>query len=182
MGLIPAGGGCKEFYLRMLERLGPKADPMEAARLAFETIGMAKVSTSAVEARELGFLRASDSLAMNPDRLIAGAKAEAIALAEAGYVAPQPRNDIPVSGADGRALLEVGLYNMLTAGYISEHDRLIGRKLARILTGGEVAPGARVSEQDLLDLEREAFLSLCGERKSLERIQFMLKKGKPLRN
>jgi 3-hydroxyacyl-CoA dehydrogenase len=182
VGLIPAGGGCKEFYLRMLERLGPKADPMEAARLAFETIGMAKVSTSAVEARELGFLCASDSLAMNPDRLIAGAKAEAIALAEAGYVAPQPRNDIPVSGADGRALLEVGLYNMLTAGYISEHDRLIGRKLARILTGGEVAPGARVSEQDLLDLEREAFLSLCGERKSLERIQFMLKKGKPLRN
>lgn len=182
VGLIPAGGGTKEYYLRMLERLGPKADPMEAARRAFETIGMAKVSTSAVEAQQLGFLRASDSLAMNPDRLIAGAKAEVIALAEAGYVAPHPREDIPVSGADGRALLEVGLYNMLTAGYISEHDRLIGRKLARILTGGEVVAGAKVSEQHLLDLEREAFLSLCGERKSLERIQYMLKKGKPLRN
>jgi len=182
VGLIPAGGGTKEFYLRMLERLGPKADPLEAARLAFETIGMAKVSTSAMEARKLGFLRESDSLAMNPDRVIAGAKAEALAMADAGYIAPTPREDIPVSGDDGRALLEIGLYNMIHGHYITEHDRLIGRKLARILTGGDAKTGSKVSEQDLLDLEREAFLSLCGERKTLERIQHMLKKGKPLRN
>ena len=182
VGLIPAGGGTKEFYLRMLERLGPKADPLEAARLAFETIGMAKVATSAMEARKLGFLRESDSLAMNPDRVIAGAKAEVIAMAEAGYIAPTWREDIPVSGEDGRALLEIGLYNMIEGHYISEHDRLIGRKLARILTGGDAKAGSKVSEQHLLDLEREAFLSLCGERKTLERIQYMLKKGKPLRN
>jgi 3-hydroxyacyl-CoA dehydrogenase len=166
----------------MLERQGPGANPSKAARAAFETIGMAKVSLSGEEARALGFLRESDSIAMNPDRVIAGAKAEVLALAGAGYRAPTPRQDIPVSGDEGYALLEVGLHNMLAGHYISEHDQLIGRKLARVLTGGDVKHGARVSEQHLLDLEREAFLSLCGERKSLERIQFMLKKGKPLRN
>ncbi len=182
VGLIPAGGGSKEFYLRMLERLGPGADTTQAARAAFEVIGLAKVSMSAEEARGLGFLRPSDSIAMNPDRVIAGAKAEVLALAGAGYRAPTPRQDIPVSGDEGYALMEVGLYNMLAGHYISEHDQLIGRKLARILSGGDVKYGTRVSEQHLLDLEREAVLSLCGERKSLERIQHMLKKGKPLRN
>jgi 3-hydroxyacyl-CoA dehydrogenase len=182
VGLVPAGGGTKELYLRMLERLGPAADPAEAARAAFETIGMAKVSTSAEEARRLGFLRPGDSVAVNPDRLLAGAKAEALALADTGYRSRPPREDVPVSGEDGRALLEVGLYNMLQGGWISEHDRHIGRKLSWILTGGDVRPGATVTEQHLLDLEREAFLSLCGERKTLERIQHMLKKGKPLRN
>jgi 3-hydroxyacyl-CoA dehydrogenase len=185
VGLIPAGGGTKEMYLRMLDAEGPEGDPRNAAKRAFELIGMAKVSTSAEEAKNLGFLRTSDAIQLNADRLLASAKARALSLARSGYRAPAPRSEIPVGGSDTYALLEVGLYNFLQAGQISEHDRLIGLKIAQILSGGAHRSGPSpktVSEQDLLDLEREAFLSLCGQRKSLERIQHMLKRGKPLRN
>jgi 3-hydroxyacyl-CoA dehydrogenase len=184
VGLIPAGGGTKELYLRMLDAEGAAGDPRNAAKRAFELIGMAKVSTSAHEARQLGLLRPSDAIVLNPDRLLAAAKARALALARSGYRPAAPRCEIRVGGADTYALIEVGLYNFAQAGQISEHDVKIGRKLAGILSGG--APrgkvAATVSEQTLLDLEREAFLSLCGERKTLERIQHMLKSGKPLRN
>jgi 3-hydroxyacyl-CoA dehydrogenase len=185
VGLIPAGGGTKEMYLRMLDAEGPEGDPRNAAKRAFELIGMGKVSTSAQEAKNLGLLRPSDAIQLNADRLLSSAKARALALARSGYRAPAPRNEIPVGGDDTYALLEVGLYNFLQAGQISEHDRLIGLKIAQILSGGAHRSGPSpktVSEQDLLDLEREAFLSLCGQRKSLERIQHMLKRGKPLRN
>jgi len=183
VGLIPAGGGTKELYLRMLDR--HDNDPRKAARAAFEVIGMAKVSTSGHEARELGFLRDTDAIVLNGDHLLDAARREVIALNAAGYVAPLPREDIPVGGNDTLALVDIGLHNFKAGHYISEHDALIGRKLGQILSGGahRSGPAPRVvSEQHLLDLEREAFLSLCGERKSLERIQAMLKTGKPLRN
>jgi 3-hydroxyacyl-CoA dehydrogenase len=183
VGLIPAGGGTKELYLRMLDRHGD--DPRKAARAAFETIGMAKVSMSGHEALGLGFLADSDAIVLNADHLIDAAKSEVLAIAAGGYTPPLPREEIPVGGADTLALVEVGLHNFLAGHYISEHDALIGRKLGQILSGGAHRDGPaprKVSEQDLLDLEREAFLSLCGEKKSLERIQHMLKTGKPLRN
>lgn len=183
VGLIPGGGGTKELYLRMLERHGN--DPRKAARAAFEVIGMAKVSTSGHEARELGFLRETDAVVLNPDHLIDAAKRRVLALDAAGYAAPLPREEIPVGGDDTLALVEVGLHNFLGGHYISEHDAVIGRKIGHVLSGGahRSGPSPRVvSEQQMLDLEREAFLSLCGERKSLERIQHMLKTGKPLRN
>jgi 3-hydroxyacyl-CoA dehydrogenase len=185
VGLIPAGGGTKELYLRMLERLGPEADPRTAARQAFETIGLAKVSTSAHEARKLGFLRDGDSIVPNPNHLLQTAKEHALTLARAGYQPPRLREQIPVGGADVLALLEVGLVNLRGANRITDHEMTIGRKLAHVLSGGahRSGPAPRsVSEQQLLDLEREAFLQLCGERKTLERIQHMLKTGKPLRN
>ena len=185
VGLVPAGGGTKELYLRKLDALGPDADPRKAARAAFEVIGMAKVSTSAHEARDLGFLRDRDVIAFNRDHLLQTAKDEALALAGSGYTPPALRREIPVGGADTLALVEVGLHNFHAGRYISDHDALIGRKIGHILSGGahKSGPNPRiVSEQQMLDLEREAFLSLCGERKSLERIQHMLQKGKPLRN
>lgn len=185
VGLIPAGGGTKEMYVRMLDAQGENADPRIAARQAFELIGMAKVAKSAQDAKNLGLLRQSDSVVLNPERVLQSAKTRALALAKSGYRAPALQEKIPVGGDDTIALLEVGLYNFLQARQISEHDQLIGRKLAHILSGGahKSGPSRRfVSEQDLLDLEREAFLSLCGQRKSLERIQHMLKTGKPLRN
>jgi 3-hydroxyacyl-CoA dehydrogenase len=183
VGVIPAGGGTKELYLRMLDR--HEQNPRKAARAAFEVIGMAKVSMSGLEARDLGFLRDSDPVVLNADHLIDAAKRRVLALNAAGYVPPLPRDKIPVGGDDTIALVEVGLRNFQSGQYISEHDALIGRKLGHILSGGahRSGPSPRfVSEQHMLDLEREAFLSLCGERKSLERIQQMLKTGKPLRN
>jgi 3-hydroxyacyl-CoA dehydrogenase len=185
VGLVPAGGGTKELYLRKLDALGPDADPRKAARAAFEVIGMAKVSTSAHEARDLGFLRDRDVIAFNRDHLLQTAKDEVLALAGSGYTPPALRQEIPVGGADTLALVEVGLHNFHAGRYISDHDALIGRKIGHILSGGahKSGPNPRtVGEQQMLDLEREAFLSLCGERKSLERIQHMLQKGKPLRN
>jgi 3-hydroxyacyl-CoA dehydrogenase len=146
---------------------------------------VAKVSMSGHEARDLGFLRETDAIVLNRDHLIDAAKRRALSLAAAGYAPPLPRADIPVGGDDTLALVEVGLRNFQAGHYISEHDAVIGRRLGQILSGGahRSGPSPRtVSEQQLLDLEREAFLSLCGERKSLERIQHMLKTGKPLRN
>jgi 3-hydroxyacyl-CoA dehydrogenase len=169
VGLIPAGGGCKEILLRK----EPKA--------AFEVIGLAKVSTSAAHAVELGLLRAQDRISMNAERLLADAKQAALALVPA-YAPGAPRTDISVEGEPGYALLKMGVYLAHEGGFISDHDAVVGEKLAHVLSGGRLSGRQMVSEQYLLDLEREAFLSLCGHPKTQERIQHTLKTGKPLRN
>ncbi|MBA3357613.1 MAG: 3-hydroxyacyl-CoA dehydrogenase, partial [Pyrinomonadaceae bacterium] len=185
VGIIPAGGGTKEMLVRVLDSI-PKnvddADPFPFVKRAFETIALAKVATSAQEARTYGFLGVDDAISMNSDRLIADAKQEVLALAATGYVQPQQRTDILALGMPALATLKLGIHQMKRGGYISDHDALIGEKLARILTGGDLNHPTQVSEQYLLDLEREAFLSLVGERKTQERIGHMLKTGKPLRN
>jgi 3-hydroxyacyl-CoA dehydrogenase len=185
VGIIPAGCGTKEMLMRALDSIpaGMKdADPFPFVKRAFETIAMAKVATSAEEARGYGFLSADDSVSMNRNRLIADAKKEVLALAASGYVQPQQRTDILALGNPALATLKLGVHMMKRAGYISDHDALIGEKLARILTGGDLNHETRVSEQYLLDLEREAFLSLIGTRQTQDRIAHMLKTGKPLRN
>ncbi len=185
VGIIPAGGGAKEMTVRALDAI-PKgmddADPFPFIKRMFETIALAKVSTSAMEARGLQFLTDDDAISMNADRLIADAKQDVLALARAGYVAPQPRTDILALGNPALATLKLGIHQMKRGGFISDHDALIGEKLARILTGGDLDHPTRVSEQHLLDLEREAFLSLAGQRKTQERMAHTLKTGKPLRN
>jgi len=185
VGIIPAGCGTKEMLVRSLDSIPADmkdADPFPFVKRAFETIAMAKVATSGDEARHLGFLSTDDSISMNADRLIADAKKEVLALAASGYVQPQQRTDILALGNPALATLKLGVHLMKRAGYISDHDALIGEKLARILTGGDLNHSTRVSEQYLLDLEREAFLSLIGTRKTQERMAHMLKTGKPLRN
>jgi 3-hydroxyacyl-CoA dehydrogenase len=185
VGIIPAGCGTKEMLVRALDSIPSDmkdADPFPFVKRAFETIALAKVATSAEEARAYGFLSADDSISMNRDRLIADAKKEVLALAASGYVQPQQRRDILALGNPALATLKLGVHMMKRAGYISDHDALIGEKLARILTGGDLNHTTRVTEQYLLDLEREAFLSLIGTRKTQERIAHMLKTGKPLRN
>jgi 3-hydroxyacyl-CoA dehydrogenase len=170
VGVIPGGGGCKEMLLRMGD-----------AKQAFELIGYAKVSTSAEDARRLGLLRDADAVSMNPERLIADAKAQALLLA--GTHAPgAPRGDIKVGGDSTYALLKLGLYLARQGNYITEYDTVVGEKLAYILSGGRNSEEQTVSEQYLLDLEREAFLSLCGRLETQQRMQHMLKTGKPLRN
>ncbi|MDH3198086.1 MAG: 3-hydroxyacyl-CoA dehydrogenase NAD-binding domain-containing protein [Candidatus Krumholzibacteria bacterium] len=184
VGLIPAGGGCKELLLRNLEGR-PNVEGVDLfpfARGAFETIGLAKVATSAAEARELKILRASDAIAMNPDRLLSSAKAMALGLAAQGYRRPDPTVEVPVAGDGGVAAIRAQLYNMKESGYISEYDAYLGGELGRILCGGEVPAGTMVREQYLLELEREVFLRLCAQRKSQDRMRHMLKTGKPLRN
>jgi 3-hydroxyacyl-CoA dehydrogenase len=184
VGLIPGGGGTKEMVLRAMDaaKRTPDADPFPFVRKVFELLGMGKVATSAQEAQSWGFLRPSDAITFNNDRLIADAKADVLALAATGYVQPVPRTDILALGEQALASFKLGLHMMKRGGYISDHDELIGKKLAKILTGGDLNHQTYVSEQHLLDLEREAFLSLCGERKTQERIAYMLKNGKPLRN
>jgi 3-hydroxyacyl-CoA dehydrogenase len=197
VGLIPAGGGTKEMLLRAIDQAtaiappDPKDPPSRFAQSAemgtalkkiFETIALAKVSTSAAEARPLGMLASADRITMNRDRQLWDAKAQAQTQAEAGYVAPQPRTQIPAPGIGALAMLETGVYLMGEAGFASEHDQKVARWAAYILAGGRVTAGSLVSEQYLLDLELEAFLSLCGERKTQERIAHTLKTGKPLRN
>ena len=170
VGLIPAGGGTKEMFLRL------------GAEKAFQTIGFAKTSTSAPDARRLGYLRDVDGWTMNRDRLLFDAKQLALARAREGYRPPARLTDIAVGGDAVRATLDLGVHLAWRAGRISDHDALIGRKLSWILAGGSLPHAGKVSEDRLLDLEREAFLSLCGERKTLERIQYTLKTGKTLRN
>jgi 3-hydroxyacyl-CoA dehydrogenase len=185
VGLIPAGGGTKEMVVRALDSIPPgvtEADPFPFVKRAFETIAMAKVATSAAEAKSLGFLREEDSFSMNADRLIADAKQEVLALASTGYRQPQQRRDVLALGNSALSTIKLGVHQMKRGGFISDHDAVIGEKLARILTGGDLNHETRVSEQYLLDLEREAFLSLCGMRPTQERIAHMLKTGKPLRN
>lgn len=184
VGLLPGGGGTKEMTLRAMDlaRKTPDADPLVFLRKVFEIIGMGKVATSAQEAKNWGFLRDSDAISMNGDRLIADAKQEVLNLAAAGYTQPVPRTDVYAMGEAGMAAFKIALTMMKRGGYVSDHDELIGRKIAKILCGGELNHPSQVSEQYLLDLEREGFLSLCGERKTQERIAAMLKTGKPLRN
>jgi len=180
-GLLPAGGGCLRLYLRNVERLTDGKDVYPALRATFETIGMAKASASAEEARELGFLRAGDGWSMNRDHLAMDARDLALALAGSGWAPPLPRG-IPVMGRGGVALVEAALVNMAEGRFISAHDRKIGKEIGKVLSGGNVAGPTTVSEQHILDLEREAFLRLCGEPKTHERIEALLKTGKPLRN
>ena len=190
VGLIPGGGGCKEMTLKSIEAgssirpdaRGEGVEIFEALKKNFETIAMAKVSTSAAEARALGFLKASDNITMNRERLLTDAKTRAAALADAGYTAPVPQTAIPAPGENALATLKLAVWTMREGQYISEHDAKIANWVAHTLCGGKVTPGTPVSEQYLLDLEREAFLSLCGEKKTQERIAFTLKTGKPLRN
>ena len=197
VGLIPAGGGTKEMLLRAFDqavalappdpkdppsRLAQSAEMATALKRVFETIALAKVSTSAAEARPMGMLASDDRIAMNRERQLLDAKAHALMLAAASYTAPQPRTQIPAPGTAALATLETGVFLMGEAGFASEHDQRVARWAAYILCGGRVTAGTLVSEQYLLDLELEAFLSLCGERKTQERIAFTLKTGKPLRN
>jgi 3-hydroxyacyl-CoA dehydrogenase len=184
VGLIPAGGGTKELTMRAMDlaKKTPDADALAFLRKTFELIGMGKVATSAQEARSFGILRPSDSISMNGNRLIADAKQEVLNLDAAGYVQPVERTDILALGEQAQAAMKLALYMMKKGGFISEHDELIGKKLAKVMSGGDLNHTTFVSEQYLLDLEREAFLSLCGERKTQERIAAMLKTGKPLRN
>jgi len=184
VGLIPAGGGTKELVLRANARAaGGDAQPF--LRQAFETIGFARVSTSAADARRLGYLGDVDGITMNRERLIADAKARALSRVAEGYAPPPPQHAIAVGGADVLATLLIGVHLAHRAGRLSDHDATIGRALARVISGGagaDVPHRTTVSEEYLLDLEREAFLSLCGERRTLERIAHTLKTGKSLRN
>ena len=184
VGLIPAGGGTKEMTMRAMNDASkaPDADPLTFLKKTFELLGMGKVATSAQEARAFGFLRESDSISMNGDRLIKDAKQEVLNLAASGFVAPFQREDVRVMGESGQAAMKLALHMMKRGGFISDHDELIGKKLANVMSGGNMNHESLVSEQYLLDLEREAFVSLCGERKTQERIAAMLKTGKPLRN
>ena len=184
VGLIPAGGGTKEMLLRCTEGVPPEvdADLFPFVRRAFETVGMAKVATSAKEAQKFDFMRSTDRITINRDHLIHDAKNTVLALAKEGYQLPQPRKNIKVVGEKGLALLQMGLYYMREGGYISEYDEHVGKKLAYVFSGGNLPDGSEVTEQYILDLEREAFLSLCGEPKTQERMQYTLKTGRPLRN
>ena len=181
VGLIPAGGGTKEMLARAMESAPSGADPLPFVQRVFETIGFGKVSMSGPDARRLGYLRDTDGVTMNRDRVIEDAKARALARA-ATYVPPQPRSAIRVGGEGVLAALKLGIHLAWRGGRISDHDALIGRKLAWILAGGNLTHAGTLTEQQLLDLEREAFLSLCGERKTQERIAHTLKTGKILRN
>jgi 3-hydroxyacyl-CoA dehydrogenase len=183
VGLIPGGGGNKEVLLRNIEGadVDGKVDLQPYVNRAFETIAMAKVSTSAKEAKDLGLLQNHDQITVNKDYLIHDAKQSVLALEQAGFMPKVPKK-VRVVGESGLAVLKLGIYQMKCSGFISDHDEKIAKKLAYVLAGGDIPANTYVSEQYLLDLEREAFLSLCGEQKSQERMQHMLTKGKPLRN
>jgi len=189
-GLVPGGGGCKELLLRYGASLEDQqarktGGPFTPSRRAFEIIAFATISTSAAEAQELRFLRKSDAITINRDLLLRDAKADAIRLAEeyeAGQWQPAQAQLLLLPGPGARLVLEQQIENLLLTGKVSEHDAIIGRHLARILTGGECSPVTPITEQQVLDLEREAFLSLCGMEKSQDRMQAILMTGKPLRN
>ena len=183
VGLIPGGGGTKEMLARAVDGLPANPpDLLPFVQRVFETIGFAKVSTSAADARRLGFLGDADRITMNRERLMADAKAYALERVREGYQAPAPRTAIPVGGETVLAAIKLGVHLAWRAGRISDHDAVVGRALANVLAGGALPHQTTVSEQYILDLEREAFLKLCGERKTLERITHTLKTGKPLRN
>ena len=196
VGVVPGGGGTKEMVLRAVDsavgvlsasgrdattRLAGSTEYFDALKRNFELVALAKVSTSAADARLLGYLSASDRITAHRDRVVHDAQQAAITLAGAGYSAPTPR-EIPAAGESALATLKLGVHLMRQADYISDHDQKVGNHVAHILCGGAIPPGTMVGEQYFLDLERQAFLSLCGERKTQERIAFTLKTGKPLRN
>lgn len=182
VGLIPGGGGTKELTMRAADEYTPGDPELNTLQEYFMNIATAKVATSAEEARKMNIIRPSDEITLNRKRLLTDAKEKVIALADAGYTQPVPREDIKVQGRAALAMFHAGISGMRYGNYISEHDQKIGQKLAFIMAGGDLSAPTYVSEQYLLDLEREAFLSLCGEPKTLERIQSILFKGKPLRN
>ena len=195
VGLLPGGGGCKEMLLRAVDtaaelRQGMRASSglaesvelMETVKKAFETIATAKVATSAHEARRLGFLSDSDGITMNRERVLADAKLRALELVRAGYVPAVPRTSVTAPGENILATLKMGIHLMRQGEHITDYEVKLGSKIAEVLCGGNITPGTAVSEQYVLDLEREAFKSLCGEKKTQERIQYTLKTGKTLRN
>jgi 3-hydroxyacyl-CoA dehydrogenase len=194
VGLLPGGGGCKEMLLRAVdsaaasrgkvsgEALAGSVEMMEAMKKAFEAIATAKVATSAHEARGLGFLSDSDRITMNRERVLSDAKTRALELARSAYEPPIPRADIPAPGESLLAALKMGVHLMRQGDFITDYEVKLGGKIAEVLCGGNVTPGTPVSEQYILDLEREGFKSLCGEKKTQERIQYTLKTGKTLRN
>ncbi|MCI2429130.1 3-hydroxyacyl-CoA dehydrogenase/enoyl-CoA hydratase family protein [Candidatus Acetothermia bacterium] len=183
VGVIPAAGGCKELWARQLENLPEDAnvDLFPFLQRVFELIGLAKVATSAKEAKKFGFLRRDDKITMNKDRLIADAKGDLLALVRMEYEPPRPKK-YKVTGRSGYAALQIAIKNFQWGKRITDHEALMAQKLARVLTGGDVEIGTEITEQQMLDLEREAFLSLCGTQKTQERIQHMLATGRPLRN
>jgi 3-hydroxyacyl-CoA dehydrogenase len=182
VGLIPGGGGTKEMTLRVSDRLEAGDVELNALQNSFMNIAQAKVSTSAYEAYDMHILRKEDLVTINTDRRIAEAKATALKMYEAGYTQPVQRKDIKVQGKAGIALFKAGIHGMRSGRFISDHDMKIADKIAYVMCGGDLSYPQLVSEQYLLDLEREAFLSLTGEKKTLERIQAILQGGKPLRN
>jgi 3-hydroxyacyl-CoA dehydrogenase len=190
VGLLPGAGGCKEMLLRAVDSAesirpggrGESVELLESMKKTFETIATAKVATSAHEARGLGFLRDSDNITMNRERVLADAKSRALELVRAGYEPPQARTDIPAPGENILAALKMGVHLMRQGEYITEYEVKLATKIAEVLCCGNVTAGTPVSEQYLLDLEREGFKSLCGEKKTQERIQYTLKTGKTLRN
>ena len=185
VGLIPGAGGCKELVRRVVSpamRRNPGADAVPLVQTALETIGTAKVSGSGAEARALGFLTDADRVVMNRDHLLHEAKQEVLELAAAGYAPPVAGEVCYAAGRDVRAALKAGVHVFLQGGYISEYDAFITNRLAHVLCGGDLSSGQWVGEQHLLDLEREVFVELLGQQKTMDRIQFLLKTGKPLRN
>ena len=164
------------------EVLAGSVEMLQAMKKAFENIATAKVATSAHEARDLGFLADSDRITMNRERVLSDAKARALELARAGYEPPVPRTDIPAPGENLLAALKMGVHLMRQGDFITDYEVKLAGKIAEVLCGGNVTPGTPISEQYILDLEREGFKSLCGEKKTQKRIQFTLKTGKPLRN
>jgi 3-hydroxyacyl-CoA dehydrogenase len=183
VGLIPGGGGTKEFVLRAADEMHEDEPETITLKNRFLTIATAKVATSAAEAFELGILRkGNDEMVINQSRRIAEAKRSVIEITESGYQTPVQRKDIKVLGRSALGALYAGINGMWRAGYATDHDATVAKKLAYVMCGGDLSEQSLVSEQYLLDLEREAFLSLCGEKKTLERIQSVLKTGKPVRN
>jgi 3-hydroxyacyl-CoA dehydrogenase len=185
VGLVPAAGGCKELIRRVVSpvmKRTPNADPLPFVQNVLQTIGMGRVSTSAEEARSMGFLTASDRVVMNRDHLIAEAKREVIEMAAAGYAPPPRERSCYAAGRDVYAALRAGIFQMHQGAYISDYDASLSARLAAILCGRELSSGQWVDEQFFLDREREAFVALCAEPKTIERIQAMLSTGKPLRN
>jgi 3-hydroxyacyl-CoA dehydrogenase len=195
VGLLPGGGGCKEMLLRAIDGasalrqgtrpsvgLAASVELAETMKKAFETIATAKVATSAHEAQGYGFLSNSDHVSMNRERVLADAKARALELVRASYEVPVARTQIPAPGESILAALKLGVHLMHEGGHITDYEVKLGHKIAEVLCGGNLTPGTPISEQYVLDLEREAFKSLCGERRTQERIQYTLKTGKTLRN
>ena len=190
VGLLPGAGGCKEMLLRAVDSAesirpggrGESVELLETMKKVFQTIATAKVATSAHEARGLGFVKDSDSITMNRERVLADAKVRALELVRAGYEPPQPRTDVPAPGENILAALKMGVHLMRQGEYITEYEVKLATKIAEVLCGGNVTAGMPLSEKYILDLEREGFKSLCGEKKTQERIQYTLKTGKTLRN
>ncbi len=181
VGLLPAGGGCKEFAMRAAQA-AKDGDPFPQLKYYFQTVAMAELAKSAEQAKELGYLRLADTVVMHRFELLHVAKAQALALAEAGYRPPLRAREIPVAGNTGIATIQSQLVNLREGGFISEHDNLIASKVAHVMCGGDLTPGSLVDEDWFLELERAAFMELLATEKTQARIEHTLKTGKPLRN